>query len=95
LTLATSPSNAIESLIAIAIMALVHLAVKELRRIRVATRHALLSAGAGASLAYVLMRILPKLAEKQESLLASTDLGMRGFLEHHAYLIAMVGLVVY
>lgn len=95
MTLATSPSNAIESLIAILIMALVHLFVKELRRIEVATRDALLSAGAGASLAYVLMRILPKLAEKQESLLASTDLGMRGFLEHHAYLIAMAGLVVY
>jgi len=95
LTLATSPSNAIESLIAILIMALVHLFVKELRRIGIATRNALLSAGAGASLAYVLMRILPKLAEKQESLLASTDLGMRGFLEHHAYLVAMIGLVVY
>lgn len=61
----------------------------------VAARNALLSAGAGGSLAYVLLRILPKLAEKQESLMASVDTGMRGFLEHHAYLVAMVGLVTY
>lgn len=95
MTLATSPSNAIESLIVILILAAVHLFVKELRRLQVASRNALLSAGAGASLAYVLMRILPKLAEKQESLMASADIGVRGFLEHHTYLIAMAGLVVY
>jgi len=76
-------------------MALVHLFVKKLGRIEAATRNALVSAGSGASFAYVLMRILPKLAEKQESLLASADTGMRGFLEHHAYLVAMVGLMVY
>ena len=79
----------------IVLLALVHLFVRELRRVDVRSRNALLSAGAGASLAYVLIRILPKLAEKQESLLASVDTGMRGFLEHHAYLVAMVGLVVY
>ena len=95
MTLATSPSNAIESLIAVLILVAVHLFVKELRRLQVASRNALLSAGAGASLAYVLMRILPKLAEKQEGLMASADTGVRGFLEHHAYLVAMVGLVVY
>jgi hypothetical protein len=69
--------------------------VKELRRIDDVYRNALLSAGAGASLAYVMVRILPKLAEKQERLMASVDTGVRGFLEHHAYLVAMVGLVLY
>ncbi len=93
--MATSPSNAVESLIAIATLALVHLFVKELGRIRSTVRYALLSAGAGASLAYVLLRILPKLAEKQEDLMASVGTGVRGFLEHHAYLVAMVGVVVY
>ncbi len=93
--MATSPSDAVESLIAIAILALVHLFVKELGRIRSTVRYALLSAGAGASLAYVLLRILPKLAEKQEDLMASVGTGVRGFLEHHAYLVAMVGVVVY
>ena len=93
--MATSPSNAIESLVAISILALVHLFVKELGRIRSTVRYALLSAGAGASLAYVLLRILPKLAEKQEDLMASVGTGVRGFLEHHAYLVAMVGVVAY
>ena len=92
---ATFPPNAIESLIVILILALVHLFVHELRRVEVASRNALISAGAGASLAYVLVRMLPKLAQKQESLMASVDTGVRGFLEHHAYLVAMVGLVVY
>ncbi len=92
---ATSQSNATESLIAVLILAFVHLFVKELRRVPAVPRNALLAAGAGASLAYVLMRILPKLAETQESLMASVDTGVRGFLEHHAYLVAMVGLVVY
>ena len=93
--LETSTANAVESLVVICILALVHLFAKELRRLKTNTRNALLSAGAGASLAYVLMRILPKLAEKQEDLMASADTGLRGFLEHHAYLVAMIGFVVY
>ena len=95
MTLATPPSNAIESLIAVSLLTLVHLFVKELRRLEVGARNALLSAGAGASLAYCMLRILPKLAEKQDSFMASADTGLRGFLEHHAYLAAMVGLVVF
>lgn len=95
MTFATSLPHAIESLIAILILALVHLLVKEMRRLEGRTRNTVVSAGAGASLAYVLMRILPKLAEKQEDLMASVDTGVRGFLEHHAYLVAMVGLVAY
>jgi hypothetical protein len=95
LTFGAYSSNAIASLGVILILALVHLFVKELRRLGATTRNALLSAGAGASLAYVLLRILPKLAEKQEDLLASADTGLRGFLEHHAYIVAMVGLVAY
>ncbi len=95
MTFATLPTHAIVSLFAILLLAFVHIFVKQLHRMDVATRNALLSAGAGASLAYVLLRILPKLAEKQETLMASLGTGVRGFLEHHAYLVAMVGLVVY
>lgn len=95
MTFATPLANAIDSLIVVLILALVHLYVKELRRIGVGRRNALLSAGAGASLAYVLMRILPKLADMQDSLMAGIVTSMRGFLEHHAYLIAMAGLVVF
>ncbi len=91
----TSIPNALGSLVAILLLALVHLFTKELDRLGARTRFSLLTAGAGASLAYVLLRILPRLAEKQESLMASADTGLRGFLEHHAYLIALVGLVAY
>ena len=76
-------------------MALIHVYVGELRRIDTFVRRGLLWAGAGASLAYVLVYILPKLAEKQEILLASVEPGMLGFLEHHVYLMAMTGLVVH
>ncbi len=85
----------IESFTAILLLALVHLLTSELRRIEATHREALISAGSGASLAYVLLSILPKLAEKQYDLMASADTGMRGFLEHHAYLVALVGLVVF
>lgn len=95
MNLATSWTNAVESLIVILILVSVHLNVRLLLRIDVDVRRSLLAAGAGASLAYVLLRILPKLAEKQETLLASADTGLRGFLEHHAYLVAMIGLVTY
>ena len=95
MTLATSTANAINSLIVILLLASVHLSAKQLLRLETRSRYALLSAAAGASLAYVLVRILPKLAEKQVSLMASIDTGVRGFLEHHAYLVAMAGLVIY
>jgi hypothetical protein len=94
-TPATTVTNAIESLVAILILALVHLLVRELRLVAPSLRNALLAAGAGASLAYVMMRILPKLAEKQDDLLASRESGVLGFLEHHAYLVALIGLVLY
>lgn len=95
MSLAASPSNAITSLIAVLLLALVHIFVGELRRIDGVSRSALLMAAAGTTLAFVLVYILPKLAEKQESLLASVDSGVLGFLEHHVYLMAMAGLVVY
>ncbi len=95
MNLPISSANAVESLVVILILALVHIFVKELRRVQPGPRKALLAAGAGASLSYVLMRILPKLADKQNELISSVDTGLRGFLEHHAYLVAMVGLVVY
>lgn len=95
MTLATSPSNAFASLIAILVLAVVHLFVSELTRLPQHVRTVLLAAAAGASLSYVLLRILPKLAEKQDALLASAETGLRGFLEHHAYIVAMIGILVY
>ncbi len=89
MSFATSPSNAVASLIAVLIMAAVHVFVGELRRVNAAFHSAVLMAAAGSSLAYVLVHILPKLADKQEILLSSIEPGVLGYLEHHVYLMAM------
>jgi hypothetical protein len=49
----------------------------------------------GVGLGYVFVEILPHLASKQEMLLEATDAGLLGFLEHHAYLMAMAGFLLY
>ncbi len=95
MSFATSPSNAVASLIAVLIMAAVHVFVGELRRVNAAFQSAVLMAAAGSSLAYVLVHIVPKLADKQEILLSGVEPGVLGYLEHHVYLMAMAGLVLY
>ena len=50
---------------------------------------------AGVALGYVFVDILPHLAGKQETLRTATDGGLLGFLEHHAYLVAMGGFLFY
>ena len=49
----------------------------------------------GVALGYVFVDILPHLASKQQALLEATDAGLLGFLEHHAYLMAMAGFLLY
>lgn len=52
-----------------------------------------LSAGGGVSVAYVFVHILPNLGEHQEAV----EQGVRGWgmLEHHVYLVAMAGLLLF
>jgi hypothetical protein len=50
---------------------------------------------AGVAVAYVFVDILPHLAGKQEKLAQLTDRGIYGFLEHHIYLLALAGFLVY
>ena len=92
---ATAPSDAVDALVAAVILALAHVAVTQLRRISGRTRDSLLMGGAGISLSYVLLYILPQLASKQDLMLASTKPGLLGFIEHHAYAMALLGLVIY
>jgi hypothetical protein len=49
----------------------------------------------GIGLGYVFVEILPHLASKQQALFEATDTGLLGFLEHHAYLMAMAGFLLY
>lgn len=49
----------------------------------------------GVAIGYAFESLLPKLAKQQQYLEASTDGGLLGFLEHHVYLVAVAGLVLY
>jgi len=49
----------------------------------------------GVAVSYVFVYTLPKLSKMQAVLFSSADSGLFGFLEHHAYLVALSGFVVY
>lgn len=55
----------------------------------------LVSFSAGVAIAYLFVDIMPHLASKQRVLLAASDAGLYGFLEHHAYLVSLAGFVLY
>jgi hypothetical protein len=84
----------IPSLIGVAAIALVHLAIPRLRFLDKPGSIAL-DILAGVALGYVFVDILPHLAGFQAKLLELTDTGPLGFLEHHAYLMAMAGVLFY
>ncbi len=50
---------------------------------------------AGIAIAYVFLDILPHLASAQAKLLRATEGGVYGYLEHHAYLLTLLGFVVF
>lgn len=74
-------------------LASMHILAKNMHFIRIIPRSRFLSLGGGVSVAYVFIHILPDLKEHQESI-ADTGL-MLSFLEHHAYLLAMLGLILF
>jgi zinc transporter ZupT len=76
-------------------IALVHIWVAQADLPRAKPRSAWLSLAGGAALAYVFVYVLPKLAAKQDILLRASDAGILGFLEHHAYLVALAGFLVF
>ncbi|MBA3547257.1 MAG: hypothetical protein H0T76_12295 [Nannocystis sp.] len=75
-------------------LAVVHLLAGRLRLLDVLPRSGWLSFGGGISVAYVFVHILPALAKNQRHFdgTASTWIGA---IEHHVYLIALVGLGVF
>lgn len=75
-------------------LASVHLYAGRLKFLGVTPRSRWLSAAGGISVAYVFLHLLPELAEGQALLKEATN-GTLGFLEHHAYLLALAGLVVF
>lgn len=75
-------------------LALIHLFAGRLRFLRSTPRSWWLSIGSGVSVAYVFVHILPDLSEAQATLQADLDANI-AFLEHHVYLVALLGLAVF
>ena len=89
----STPFNFI-STAAIAIgLALTHLFSRQLRFVKV-PRSRWLSGAGGVSVAYVFVHILPELSEHQ-AVLEEAETGFVSYLEHHVYLLALLGLTVY
>ncbi|GGN99275.1 hypothetical protein [Saccharibacillus kuerlensis] len=86
--------NGLIFLIAV-LMALVHMFSASMKFLDTVPRSRFLSLAGGVAVAYVFVHILPELKEHQESFESSEHLDILSFMEHHAYLIAMLGLVVF
>jgi hypothetical protein len=82
------------SLIAVALLAAVHVVVGGLRFLAGTPRSAWLSVAGGVSVAYVFLRLLPELSEGQETIADAVGGGL-AFLEHHVYLLALLSLAVF
>jgi hypothetical protein len=84
----------IATLVAALVLALVHLMGVRLPFLRSEPRSSTLSLAGGVSVAYVFVHLLPELAESQR-VVAETEWQVLAFLEHHAYLVALLGLATY
>ena len=84
----------VATIVAAGALALVHVFVGKLRFLN-ANPATWSSAAAGIGIAYAFLVLLPKLASAQSVLQAVSEPGLYGFLVHHAYLVALVGLIIY
>lgn len=75
-------------------LALVHLFAGRLRFLESIPRNRWLSFGSGVSVAYVFVHILPDLSEAQETITEGLSAEL-AFLEHHVYLLALLGLAIF
>ena len=89
--------------VAALLLAALHLFGSALRFLTLVPRSRWLSAAGGVSVAYVFVHLLPELAEGQAAIEGEAGGGgeeaaagpMLEFLEHHVYLVALVGLAVF
>ncbi|AFZ67985.1 hypothetical protein [Deinococcus peraridilitoris] len=82
------------SLISLVLLVSTHLFAGRLRFLSGTPRSHWLSLAGGISVGYVFMQLLPELSESQEVLQERAGPSL-AYLEHHAYLVALVGLVVF
>ncbi len=87
------------ALIAVAVLALVHLLAGKLKFLDVTPRSIWLSGSSGISVAYVFVHLLPELAEGQRAVAEATETGLLPqalrFVEHHVYLVALMGMAAF
>lgn len=87
-----APSNAIYTAICSVALALIHLYASKLKFLDTIPRSRWLSMASGVSVAYVFIHILPDLNEQQE---VFAELEVLSFIEHHVYVMALIGLAVF
>jgi hypothetical protein len=75
--------------------ALIHFAGARFDFLRTVPRSIWLSAAGGVSVAYVFVHILPDLAEHQRGIDRAAEAGLLAALEHHVWLVAMIGLCAF
>jgi hypothetical protein len=86
--------HAVLGLVAVVVLAVVHVGAERMRFVQGPPRSRALSAGGGISVAYVFVHLLPEIAEGQHAL-AETAEGLLPFLERHAHLLALLGLSLF
>ncbi len=80
--------------ISVCIFSGVHLLEEKTRRFDLSFRGKLLSVGGGVSIAYVFIDLLPKLS-KSDRIISQAFEGVFPFVERHAYIMALVGFLVF
>lgn len=76
-------------------LAVVHIISGQLRFLDTIPRNRWLSMAGGVSVAYVFVHLLPELSAQQQAFEQSSGSSMITYLEHHAYLLALVGLAAF
>ena len=92
-SLPSIPFNFISTAVIAIGFALIHLFSVKLRFVKF-PRSRWLSGAGGVSVAYVFVHILPELSEHQ-AVLEEAEKGVVSYLEHHVYLLALLGLTVF
>lgn len=92
-SLFSTPIHFISTTLIVVGLALTHLFCGKLRFVKT-PRSRWLSIAGGVSVAYVFVHILPELS-KHQSVLSETENGLINYLEHHVYLLALLGLSIF
>ena len=82
------------SLLAVVVLAIVHLLAGKMRFLNVTPRSVWLSIAGGISVSYVFVHLLPDLAADQRTIREAAGESFT-FLEYHVYLVALIGLAAF